>query len=269
MQAAHAVVSRGFKDAGYMYINQDDCWQQIQGRDSSTHQLLPNYTKYPDGIEGTAAKVHDLGLKFGIYSSAGTKTCGGYPASLGYEQIDATTFAAWGVDYLKVRHGYPSAYAFSRTDCCSQYDNCNVPLEWLDNCLSCNADPTFDSKGVVNGSCTKTTPETEYYSYNKTVPFCALNWPTDGLDYSQKYTPLRYRIMQNALLAQNRTILYSLCEWGVDLPWTWANETASSWRISNDIFRKLSLDPYPLTLLTIDSFMGAHSSDNQSQFFSI
>ena len=79
-------------------------------------------TKFPDGIKGLADKIHDMGLKFGIYSSAGrtlsyltqsdgpaqslyagTLTCGGYPASLGYEQIDASTFASWGVDYLVSR----------------------------------------------------------------------------------------------------------------------------------------------------------------------
>lgn len=100
MKAAHAMVDNGFKDAGYIYVNQDDCWSDIRGRDNTTHQILPNMTKYPDGISGMADKIHGLGLKFGIYSSAGTKTCGGYPASLGYEDVDAATFASWGVDYL-------------------------------------------------------------------------------------------------------------------------------------------------------------------------
>ena len=104
MQAANAVVDLGFKDAGYNYVNSDDCWSNVDGRDPTTHQLQPNYTKFPDGIVGVADKVHDMGLKFGIYSSAGTMTCGRYPASLGYEQIDAETFASWGVDYLKVSY---------------------------------------------------------------------------------------------------------------------------------------------------------------------
>lgn len=100
MDAANALVDKGFKDAGYTYLNCDDCWQNHNGRDNTTHQLLPNMTKFPDGIKGVADKVHDMGLKFGIYSSAGTLTCGGYPASLGYEKIDAQTWADWGVDYL-------------------------------------------------------------------------------------------------------------------------------------------------------------------------
>jgi alpha-galactosidase len=65
--------------------------------------------RFPEGIKGTANKVHDLGFKFGIYSSAGTMTCGRYPGSIGYEAIDAETFAAWGVDYLKVGSA-PSLY---------------------------------------------------------------------------------------------------------------------------------------------------------------
>ena len=100
MDAANAIVDKGFKAAGYVYVNSDDCWSNVLGRDNTTHQLLPNMTKFPDGIVGLADKIHGMGLKFGIYSSAGTKTCGGYPASLGYEEVDAATFAAWGIDYL-------------------------------------------------------------------------------------------------------------------------------------------------------------------------
>ena len=81
-------------------LTRKDCWQHHLGRDNTNHQILPNATKFPDGIKGVADKVHDMGLKFGIYSSAGTLTCGGYEASLGYEKVDAATFADWGVDYL-------------------------------------------------------------------------------------------------------------------------------------------------------------------------
>jgi alpha-galactosidase len=102
MQAANAMVDLGFKDAGYEYVVLDDCWSEMKGRDPVTSRLVPNTTKFPDGMSGTADKVHELGLKYGMYSSAGTMTCGRYPGSLGYEAIDAATFAEWGVDYLKV-----------------------------------------------------------------------------------------------------------------------------------------------------------------------
>ena len=66
------------KDAGYQYVNIDDCWSMKDARDASTGRLLPNLTRFPDGINGTADKVHELGLKIGIYSSSGTQTCAGY-----------------------------------------------------------------------------------------------------------------------------------------------------------------------------------------------
>lgn len=85
------------QDAGYEYVNVDDCWSVKSGRNANG-QIVPDPTKFPDGISGTADKIHAMGLKMGIYSSAGTETCAGYPASLGYEDIDAATFAAWGID---------------------------------------------------------------------------------------------------------------------------------------------------------------------------
>lgn len=62
---------------------------------------MPNLTRFPEGIEGLASKVHAMNLSIGIYSTAGNATCAGYPASLGFEDTDAADFAAWGIDYLK------------------------------------------------------------------------------------------------------------------------------------------------------------------------
>lgn len=76
-----------------------DCWSdKVLWRDNVTSQIIPDYKKFPDGINGTATKVHAMGLKMGIYSDAGTKTCAGYPGSLYYEDVDAATFAQWGID---------------------------------------------------------------------------------------------------------------------------------------------------------------------------
>jgi alpha-galactosidase len=98
-QTADFFVTSGLKDAGYEYVNIDDCWSEKQ-RSADGH-LVPDPVKFPDGIKGTADYVHSKGLKLGIYSSAGDKTCAGYPASFGHETTDANDFAAWGVDYLK------------------------------------------------------------------------------------------------------------------------------------------------------------------------
>jgi len=113
LAAANDFISLGLKDAGYEYINIDDCWPLME-RDPTTHEIVPDPSKFPNGISGVAAEVHALGLKLGIYSDAGTATCAGYPGSLGMESLDAATFSSWGVDYLK-------------------YDNCNVPGNWTDS----------------------------------------------------------------------------------------------------------------------------------------
>jgi len=93
---ADAMVSTGMKAAGYEYINVDDCWES--GRDSFGN-LCPN-GRYPD-MKALVDYVHSKGLKFGIYSSPGRKTCAGFEGSFGHEDQDAETFAAWGVDFLK------------------------------------------------------------------------------------------------------------------------------------------------------------------------
>jgi alpha-galactosidase len=96
--AADAVISLGLKDLGYNYINIDDCWQAKE-RASNGH-VVPDPTKFPN-MTAVGDYIHGKGLKFGIYSSAGTKTCGGYPGGLGHEVDDANDYASWGVDYLK------------------------------------------------------------------------------------------------------------------------------------------------------------------------
>ncbi len=93
---ADAMVSSGMKAAGYEYVNIDDCWE---GRRDSQGFIHPN-SKFPD-MKSLAEYVHSKGLKLGIYSSPGPKTCAGYEGSYGHEQQDAETYAKWGIDYLK------------------------------------------------------------------------------------------------------------------------------------------------------------------------
>ncbi len=96
--AADALVSSGMKDAGYEYVVIDDCWQV--SRDAAAN-IVADAKTFPSGIKALADYVHSKGLKFGIYSDAGTKTCAGRPGSRGHEYQDALQYAAWGVDYLK------------------------------------------------------------------------------------------------------------------------------------------------------------------------
>ncbi len=93
---ADAMVASGMRDAGYIYVNVDDSWE---GKRDTQGNIRAN-SRFPD-MKALADYVHSKGLKFGIYSSPGPKTCGGYEGSYGHEQQDADTYAAWGVDYLK------------------------------------------------------------------------------------------------------------------------------------------------------------------------
>ena len=97
-QTADAMVSSGMKDAGYQYINIDDCWH---GERDPQGFIQPDPKRFPSGMKALADYVHSKGLKLGIYSDAGWKTCGGKPGSRGREYQDAQTYAQWGVDYLK------------------------------------------------------------------------------------------------------------------------------------------------------------------------
>ncbi|MCJ1399640.1 hypothetical protein MMC11_002842 [Xylographa trunciseda] len=163
---AQKIVYYGLRDLGYQYVILDDCWSA--GR-SSNGTLLADLTKFPNGMAHVADQLHSMGLKFGMYSSAGYYTCGRYAGSLSHETQDAQTFADWGVDYLK-------------------YDNC------------------------YNGG----QAGTQMFSYN------------------------RYDTMSQALNKTGRPILYSMCNWGEDSPWNWAQTMANSWRMSGDIYDSFS-----------------------------
>lgn len=159
---ADTMVDKGLKDAGYQYVNLDDCWAK-QDRNSDG-KLVADPDRFPHGIKALADYVHTRGLKLGIYTSAGTKGCdeNGVPGALDHEHSDAQQFADWGVDYLK-------------------YDNCN----------------------------------------------------NQGVDAKKRYTTMR-----DALRATGRPIVYSLCEWGENEPWTWASDVGQLWRTTGDISDK-------------------------------
>ncbi|ORY92102.1 glycoside hydrolase superfamily [Syncephalastrum racemosum] len=120
-ETVDTMVDRGFKAAGYSYVNLDDCWQSNERHDNGT--ILIDTVAFPDGMKALGDYIHDKGLQFGIYSSAGRKTCAGRVASLGFETQDAASYAEWGIDYLK-------------------YDNCNY-----DEGLA--AEPRFEQMRVA------------------------------------------------------------------------------------------------------------------------
>ena len=97
-EIADAIAKNGMREAGYQYIVIDDCWQV--GRDSLGN-IVPDAERFPSGMKSLADYVHAKGLKFGLYSCAGSATCQGRPGSRGYQFQDARTYARWGIDYLK------------------------------------------------------------------------------------------------------------------------------------------------------------------------
>jgi len=119
---AAAMVKSGMKDAGYEYVVIDDCWQVSRDADAN---IVVDAQRFPSGMKALADYVHSLGLKFGIYSDAGSKTCAGRPGGLGHEYQDAITYASWGVDYLK----YDWCHTLPSQDATASYANVRAALD--------------------------------------------------------------------------------------------------------------------------------------------
>lgn len=99
-ETADAMVEKGLLEAGYNYLVIDDCWSERE-RDPETGKIVPDKIKFPNGMKAVSDYVHSKGLKFGMYSCAGTRTCADYPGSFDHEFLDARTFAEYGADFLK------------------------------------------------------------------------------------------------------------------------------------------------------------------------
>ena len=163
--SANAMIGKGLIDHGWAYMNIDDGWEAEQR--NANGEIVAN-KKFPD-MKKLGDWLHSNGLKFGIYSSPGTKTCGGYLGSYQHELQDAAAYADWGIDYLKY-------------DWCS-YDHIHHA------------------------------GDTSLASYKKP-----------------------YEVMQNALLKQNRDIVYSLCQYGMKDVWQWGETVnGNCWRTTGDI----------------------------------
>ncbi|MBS1611295.1 MAG: putative Ig domain-containing protein [Bacteroidetes bacterium] len=162
MEIADAMASNGMRDVGYQYINIDDFWH-AESRDSVTGKPVVDPAKFPHGMKYLSDYVHSKGLKLGIYSCAGTKTCGKCFGGYSFEEIDAKTYAEWGIDLLK-------------------YDFCFTP-------------------------------------------------------WSKKEAVERYTKMGTALKNSGRSIVFSVCNWGLFKPWKWAPQAGGQyWRTTPDIF---------------------------------
>ena len=104
METADYIAESGLKEAGYEYVIIDDCWSLRERNEKG--EIVPDPEKFPHGMKYVADYIHSKGLKFGMYSCAGTMTCACYPGSYDHEFTDARCFAEWGVDYLKYDYCY-------------------------------------------------------------------------------------------------------------------------------------------------------------------
>lgn len=179
------MVELGLRDAGYRYVNLDDCWANWQ-RDKDGN-LMPNPERFPHGIKVLADYAHSKGMKLGLYSSAGSWTCEprkqnrGFPGGLGHEKQDAALIAAYGVDYLK-------------------YDNCNNE----------NVDARIRYRAM--GEALRATGRPIFYSLcewgeNKAwlwagEPVAAQSWRTTG-DIEDTYASMRGIYEQNVVLSSH------------------------------------------------------------------
>jgi len=162
--SAQALIDKGLIDHGWTNINIDDGWEASQ---RNADGYIVSNEKFPD-MKALGEWLHSKGLKFGIYSSPGTRTCGGFLGSYQHELQDATTYAGWGIDYLK-------------------YDWC---------------------------------------SYSEVA----------GSDNSLAMRQKPYLLMRDALLKQNRDIVYSLCQYGMSNVWEWGEQVnGNCWRTTGDI----------------------------------
>ena len=191
--AADALVSTGMRDAGYVYVNIDDTWEG----DRDSQGYIHTNKKFPD-MKALAEYVHSKGLKLGIYSSPGPKTCGGYEGSFGHEKQDAETYAKWGIDYLK-------------------YDDCSFVQSLFKDSNTAEGQD-FANKGDLSYQAISKEPSR--FDFNK----------------AQQLQIAAYAKMHDALVASGRPIVFSFCQGGFLNTWEWAPAAgASLWRTTWDI----------------------------------
>lgn len=175
LDIAKAVKESGLADAGYVYINLDDCWQSSL-RDENG-KLQGDFSTFPHGIKWLVEQINELGLKVGIYSSNGTLTCEDLPASLYNEQIDAETFAEWGIEYFKYDYCH---HVLIPTDA-PYIDSISIVGKDIDNEL------VFKAKDATLKGDAKVVNEEDGKTYVKglcsslgTIEFNNIVVPTDG-----------------------------------------------------------------------------------------
>ena len=223
--AADAMVSSGLIDHGWTYVNIDDCWQ---GERDAEGNIRGN-AKFPD-LKALGDYIHGKGLKYGIYSSPGTRTCAGFAGSYQHEDHDARTYAGWGIDYVKYDacsyRGIMRDRIRQRTaallasDQQSAYEALNKELDELQR----------------NG---RRTPEqdTRLKQVNQQREQLAASLdPAKLKAIALEEYQVPYRVFGESLAKVPRDIVYSLCQYGDEDVWNWGGALGgNSWRTTGDI----------------------------------
>ncbi len=315
LDVARAMKESGLVDAGYNYLNIDDCWQSSI-RDEN-EKLQGDFIHFSRGMKTLVEQVNPLGVKLGIYSSNGSLTCEDLPASLGYEAIDAQTFAEWGIEYFKydfchnvpipMRVPYIESISVSKAGskdeivCNAQdavltgearivQDDKLKTGHYIAGLSSSGGAAEFNNieveqagEYILTLSIRKKSNSYKYFEvlvngedvYSSLVPptrawsaqgrhQMKINLST-GKNNIRIYNPvasrqdsaaIQYTKMGEELIKATKAfaqksgqpekpIVYSICEWGLNLPWNWGKQAGNLWRTTPDI------KPYWVSILGI------------------
>ncbi|MBQ1243640.1 MAG: glycoside hydrolase family 27 protein [Clostridia bacterium] len=298
-----AMDKSGLKDAGYIYVNIDDCWQASE-RDENG-RLLWDKMNFKGGIKNLAQYMNERGLKLGIYSSNGTLTCEDYPASLRHEKIDADTFAEWGVEYfkydfchnVKIPEIAPKIFAVTFADDKGVEFVTVTPndfelkgrariipdenvftsayvtgLDSRNGSFSVKVNAPYDGEYIMTLHIKKHLREEkfvmvqcggeEYHIYapgtksptpeGKAQIEVKLRKGENKLIFSNPVgsrmdsAAIQYKLMGRELKratkeyaekngTEEKPIIFSICEWGLNQPWKWGRQAGNLWRTTGDI----------------------------------
>ena len=299
-----AMDKSGLKDAGYIYVNIDDCWQASE-RDEKG-RLQWDKLNFRSGIKSLSGYMNERGLKLGIYSSNGTLTCEDYPASLRHERIDAETFAEWGIEYfkydfchnVKIPEIAPKIFGISVADGKTGEEIATfspgdfelkgrariVPdeevfesayvtgLDSRNGSFSIRVNAPYEGDFVLTLHIRKDgkrekfvmvqTGGNEYHLYapgtkswtpeGKAQTTVKLSEGENELTFSNPVgsrmdsAAIQYKLMGRELKratkklaekngTEEKPIVFSICEWGLNQPWKWGKEAGNLWRTTGDI----------------------------------
>ncbi len=223
--AADAMVSSGLIEHGWTYVNIDDCWQGKRDADGN----IQGNAKFPD-LKALGDYIHGKGLKYGIYSSPGPKTCAGFAGSYQHEEQDARTYAGWGVDYVKYdlcsygsiinEHLRQRTAALLPPDQQATYEALSREQEDLQRNHKRTPEQDARLKGVI----------TQKGQLTASLDPAKLKAMT--LEEHQ----IPYRVFGQSLAKVPRDIVYSFCQYGDQDVWNWGESLGgSSWRTTGDI----------------------------------